>query len=89
LYTIRYTQRADRDLGRLDKDTAEKVVHAIHELRESPYIYIKKLKASNPNHPFYSFRVRRDIRVLLSIHDDVLVIHILEVERRNRSYRDY
>jgi len=89
LYTIRYTPRSDRDLGRLDKDTAQKVVQAIHELRESPYNYIKKLKASNPNHPVYSFRVRRDIRVLLSIHDDVLVIHILEVEHRKHSYRDY
>jgi mRNA interferase RelE/StbE len=89
LYTIRYTPRSDRDLGRLDKDTAQKVVQAIHELRESPYKYIKKLKASNPNHPVFSFRVRRDIRVLLSIHDNVLVIHILEVEHRKHSYRDY
>ncbi len=89
MYTIRYTPRSDRDLSRLDKDTAQKVVLAIHELRESPYNYIKKLKASNPNHPVYSFRARRDIRVLLSIHDNVLVIHVLEVEHRKHSYRDY
>ena len=80
MYQIRYTPRADRDLSRLAPDTAKKVVSTIHDIRESPYNYIKKLKASNPHHPVYSLRIRRDIRALLSIHDDVLVIHVLEVE---------
>jgi mRNA-degrading endonuclease RelE of RelBE toxin-antitoxin system len=31
----------------------------------------------------------RDVRALLSIHDDVLVIHLLEVEHRKHSYRDF
>jgi mRNA interferase RelE/StbE len=31
----------------------------------------------------------RDVRALLSIHDDLLVIHVLEVEHRKHSYRDF
>jgi mRNA interferase RelE/StbE len=37
----------------------------------------------------YSFRVMRDVRALLSIHNDVLIIHVLEVEHRKHSYRDF
>ncbi len=72
-----YTPRADRDLEKLPRETAQKVVRAIHDLREDPYHAIKKIKASNPSHPIYSFRAQRDIRVLLSIHNEVLIIHIL------------
>jgi mRNA interferase RelE/StbE len=89
LYRVRYTPRADRDLSKLTPEIAQKVVSTIHDIRESPYLYIKKMKASNPLHPIYSLRVHRDIRALLSIHDDVLVIHVLEVEHRKHSYRDF
>jgi mRNA interferase RelE/StbE len=89
LYRVRYTPRADRDLSKLKPEIAKKVVRAIHTIRESPYQYIKKMKASNPGHPIYSLRIHRDVRALLSIHDDVLVIHVLEVEHRKHSYRDF
>lgn len=88
-YIIKYTPRADRDLEKLPKEIAHEVVLAIHELKKAPYHFIKKLKASNPRHPVYSLRARKDVRVLLSIHDDVLIIHVLEIEHRNHSYRDF
>ena len=89
LYTIKYTPRADRDLSRLPPDIARKVVLSIHEIREAPYLSIKKMKASDPRYPIYSFRIGRGVCVLLSIHDDVLIIHVLEVEHRKHSYRDF
>jgi mRNA interferase RelE/StbE len=89
LYRVKYTPRADRDLSKLKPEIAKKVVRAIHTIRESPYQYIKKMKASNPGHPIYSLRIQRDVRALLSIHDDMLVIHVLEVEHRKHSYRDF
>jgi mRNA interferase RelE/StbE len=89
LYRVKYTPRADRDLSKLKPEIAKKVVRAIHTIRESPYQYIKKMKASNPHHPVYSIRIHRDVRALLSIHDDLLVIHVLEVEHRKHSYRDF
>ena len=88
-YRILYTARADRDLAKLAPDTAKKVVQTIHEIGDEPHRFIKKLKASSPEHPIYSLRVGREIRVLLSLHDDVLIIHVLEVEHRKHSYRDF
>jgi mRNA interferase RelE/StbE len=88
-YEVRYTRRADRDLSRLPPELARQVIRKIHEIRDEPYHSIKKLKASNPRHPLYSVRIRRGVRAFLSIHDDVLIIHVLEVEYRKTAYRDF
>jgi mRNA interferase RelE/StbE len=88
-YRIEYAPRADRDLSKLSPSIANKVVSALHGIRADPYQYVKKMKASNPKHPVYSFRVMREVRALLSIHDNVLIIHVLEVEHRKHSYRDF
>jgi mRNA interferase RelE/StbE len=89
LFRVKYTSRADRDLEKLPPEIARKVVSTIHHIRKDPYKFIKKMKASNPNHPVYSLRVRRDVRALLSIHDDVLIIHVLEIDYRKQAYRDF
>jgi mRNA interferase RelE/StbE len=88
-YEVEYTPRADRDLGKLPLEIAREVIRKIHEIREEPYHFIKKIKASNPKHPIYSVRIRRGMRAFISIHDDVLIIHVLEVEYRKTAYRDF
>jgi mRNA interferase RelE/StbE len=88
-YRVKYTSRADRDLEKLPPETARTVVNAIHTIKDDPYQFIKKIKASNPNHPVYSLRVGRDVRALLSIHNDVLIIHVLEIDYRKHAYRDF
>jgi len=88
-YQVKYTPRARQDLRKLPRDVAQNTIRKIDEIADRPYIYIKKLKATNPAHPVYSLRVRRDVRALLSIHDDILIIHVLEVEQRKTAYRDF
>jgi len=88
-YQVKYTSRARQDLRKLPLDIARKAIRKIDEIADLPYLHIKKLKATNPAHPVYSLRVQRDVRVLLSIHDDVLIIHVLEVEQRKTAYRDF
>jgi mRNA interferase RelE/StbE len=88
-YEIRYTRRADRDLSKLPPETAREVIRKIHKIRKEPYRFIKKIHGSNPGHPIYSLRTHREIRAFISIHDDVLIIHVLEVEQRKTAYRDF
>ena len=73
----------------LKPEIAKNVVRAIHSISKSPCHYIKKMKASNSGHPISSLRIRRDVQALLSILDTILVIHVLEVEHRKHSYRDF
>ena len=88
-YEIRYTRRADRDLSKLPPEIAREIIRKIHAIREEPYRFIKKIQGSHPDHPIYSLRIRREIRAFLSLHDDVLIIHVLEVEQRKTAYRDF
>ena len=88
-FRVKYTHRAVRDLEKLPPEIARKVVSTISTIKEDPYRFVKKLKASNPDHPVYSLRVRRDVRALLSIHNEVLIIHVLEIDYRKQAYRDF
>ena len=88
-YRIEYTSRARKDLQKLDRPTAQRVIRALHGLSDHPYSQIKKLKGTNPGHPVYTFRIGTQYRAILSIHDTVLVIHVLEIEDRKQVYRDF
>jgi mRNA interferase RelE/StbE len=88
-YRIQYTSRAQKDLQRLDKNIAQRVIRAIHTLRDNPYYSIKKLKGGAHQHPVYTLRIGLYYRAILSIHDNVLIIHVLEIEDRKQAYRDF
>lgn len=88
-YRLEYTSRARKDLHKLNRETAQRVVGALHMLRDDPYSHIKKLKCTTPGHPVYTFRIGLYYRAIISLHDSLLVIHVLEVEARSRAYRDF
>lgn len=89
IYQLQYTDRGRKDLRKLDKETAHRVIRALHMIREDPYHHIKKLKGARPEHPVYTYRIGSYYRAILSIHDTVLIIHILEIEDRKQAYRDF
>jgi mRNA interferase RelE/StbE len=37
----------------------------------------------------YTFRIGLSYRAILSIHDSVLIVHVLEIEHRRQAYRDF
>ena len=88
-YRIKYTSRARKDLHKLDRALAQRIIRALHGLTDHPHSQIKKLKGTNPGHPLYTFRIGTQCRVILSIHDTVLVIQVLEIEDRKQVYRDF
>ena len=86
---INYTERARKDLKKLDTETARRIILALRKIREDPYHHIKKLKGTRPERPVYTYRIGLYYRAILSIHDNVLVILVLEIEDRKQSYRDF
>ena len=88
-YRLEYTERAVKDLKKLDKNTARRVIRALHTIRDDPYHHIKKLKGTRPEHPVYTYRIGLYYRAILSIYDTVLVVQVLEIEDRKQSYRDF
>ncbi|HNQ26116.1 MAG: Plasmid stabilization system protein [Euryarchaeota archaeon ADurb.BinA087] len=88
-YRIEYTSRARKDLHKLERTIAQRIIRALHGLSDHPYSQIKKLKGTNPGHPIYTFRIGTRYRAILLIHDIVLVIQVLEIEDRKQVYRNF
>jgi mRNA interferase RelE/StbE len=88
-YRLEYTARARKDLQKLDRNTTQRIIRALHGLTEDPYAQAKKLKGTPSGHPVYTFRIGLRYRAILSVHDLVLVIHVLEIEDRKQAYRDF
>ena len=89
IYQLEYTERARKDLKKLNTETARRVIRALHTIKEDPYHHSKKLGRTRPEHPLYTYRIGLYYRAILSIHDSVLVILVLEIEDRKQSYRDF
>lgn len=88
-YRILYTSRARKDLRKFPDTTARRIIRTIHTLGEDPYLHVKKLKGGAPDQPIYTFRIGLYHRAILSIHDEVLIVHVLEIENRKQAYRDF
>jgi mRNA interferase RelE/StbE len=89
IYRVEYTARARKDLRKLEKETARRIIRALHDLTEDPYPLVKKLKGTTPGQPVYTYRIGLSYRAILSIHDSVLIVHVLEIEHRRQAYRDF
>jgi mRNA interferase RelE/StbE len=89
IYQLVYTHRARKDLKKLDTETARRVIRALRTIKEDPYPHIKKFKGARPRHPVYMYRIGLYYRAILSLHDNVLVILVLEIEDPKQSYRDF
>ncbi|MDK2916080.1 MAG: mRNA interferase RelE/StbE [Euryarchaeota archaeon] len=88
-YRVVITAAARHDLRSIPRPVAVKIGEEIASLagETNPKKYLKRLKgASNP--PFYSLRIG-DYRAILSIIDDILVIHVIAVGHRSRVYRKF
>jgi len=51
---------------------------------DDPRLYGKKL--TGPLCPFWSFRVRKDYRIIASLHNNILTIEVVHVGHRKEVY---
>ncbi len=87
-YEVIITTQAQRSLKRLVKDKGlfERIEKSIKSLSKIPRPGgCKELKASKHKN---TYRVREgDWRILYAVEDDVVVVLILDVVRRDKAYR--
>ena len=87
-YRLDYTARADKDLEKLERSDAQRVIRALEGIRDDPRGHAEKLKTSVPGSPIYSLHVGR-FRILIQLLDDRLLVLVLEVRQRKTAYRDF
>ncbi len=81
-YKVYWTRTAVKDLKKLEKKIAERVLVRVEEASMNPFRYFKKLRAL----PFYSLRVGA-YRVIVSIDHGKGSIVVLSIEHRCRVYK--
>lgn len=84
MYRIEYSHTAAKALRKAPASVAGRVMSAIEELARDPYEMagVKKLTAREG----YRLRVG-DWRILYTVHNDILTIHILDVGNRKEVYQ--
>jgi len=88
-YEVRVTPSAVRQLQHLPEAVGERILDEVEALAREPdpARQVKKLKGWSRT-PFYSLRVG-NYRAILNIHNDVLLIVVVEVGHRSKVYRKH
>jgi len=82
LYEIIFSQKAKKQLFRLEKNIQERIITAIERIRIRPEAYITKLVGD----PGYKLRVG-DYRLIMDIDNNNLLILIIKVGHRKNIYK--
>jgi len=84
MYTVSYSKQAQKTLRRLPRNTARLIQTKLIELATDPQGMrnVKKLT----DHPGYRLRVG-DWRVVYTLHDDALAIHVIHIDVRGSIYK--
>ena len=82
MYDLIYTEKAKKQLKKLDKALQERILHSLERCRIRPHSHVKKLVGN----PYFRLRVG-EFRVVVDIKGDKLVILVLEMDHRKRIYK--
>ena len=85
MYEITFSKQADKSLRNMPRNLALRIVKKIKELARNPYKKQKNIKKLS-NHPGFRLRIG-DWRVVYTVNDDQLLIHIVKVRTRGEVYK--
>ncbi len=82
MYEIIFSQKAKKQLFRLEKNIQKRIITALERIRIRPEAYITKLVGD----PGYKLRVG-DYRLIMDIDNNDLLILIIKVGHRKNIYK--
>ncbi len=80
-WTVQWSDTAIKQLKKLPKKDQTRILDKTEEVEADPFRYIGRLEGE----PFFRYRVG-NYRIILSIENQQLLIHILKVKKRSRAY---
>ena len=82
MYEILFTDKAYRQLKKLDEDTQDRIFTALDRIKIRPESYVRKLVGD----PGYRFHVG-DYRLILDIDKGKLIVLVLKIGHRKKIYK--
>ncbi len=83
-YEVKWTEVSLKQLEKLDKIYAKKIIDKVESIANDPFSFVRKLKGFN----LYKLRIG-DYRAIMSIENNRMIIFVLEVGHRSVIYRKY
>ena len=83
-YEVRWTETSLEQLGKLQKNIAQRIFNKIEGVKSNPFLYAEKLTGID----LFKLRIG-DYRVIMSIESGKMIIFVLEVGHRKKIYRSY
>jgi len=83
MYEIIFTEQAKKQLTALDPAVRQRIGSAIERIKIRPHSFIKRLY----NSKYYRLRVD-NYRLILDIHDNQLIVYIIEIGHRDHIYKN-
>ena len=81
VYTILWSEPAARQLGKLDRSVAKRILDSVQKLESDPYRSLRRLVGV----PYYRLSVG-DFRVIVEVVQDRLLVLVLKVGHRSKVY---
>jgi mRNA interferase RelE/StbE len=82
-FTVIWTDKSRKNLEKLPKDVAARIIDSVESIREDPFPHIDRLAGS----AWYKYRAGR-FRVILDIKRKMLIIYVIKVGPRKVIYRN-
>jgi len=80
-YQVIWSETASRELGKLDRSVAKRILDRVDDLRQVPQRRLRRLVGA----PYYRLRVG-DYRVIVELVEDKLLVLVLKVGHRKAVY---
>ena len=81
MYVIFFSEKAKKQLGKLEHSVQERIFHALDKIKIRPEAFVTKLVGD----PAYKLRVG-DYRVLLDINNEKLLLLVIKIGHRKNVY---
>ena len=83
-WEIQWSRTAEKQLSKIDKRNAQKIVSRLDEITDNPYAHIEMLRGND----LYKLRVG-SYRVIMTLQQQNMIIFIVETGHRSTVYRNY
>lgn len=84
-YAVELTTTAEKALRKLDKPIRRRILAALDALADNPRpVGCRKLTDTDA----WRIRAAKDWRILYEIHDNQLIVLVIDVEHRSKAYKD-
>ena len=84
MYEVKWTEFSLKQLKKLNKNTAKRIIDRVESIASNPFKFVKKLKGFD----LYRLRIG-DYRVIMSIERNKMIVFVLEIGHRKKIYRNY